>query len=321
MNTTKRGLIASVGICGFLFGALAMDLYLDGLVGAEAVEANDQKQDALEQGTASYYASQVEEELGPIPTFNCQDGVLIPITVNGVEVSEDVPEETCDHPDLKGTCAVGSRIGRIQGTWPDGRARPEVVWVFFCRRDDNFAQMLGHNTATGATCFLELNNGYMPLKDGLPDGNVPVPSDQNYNDAWKAPADVASQGCNECHRSDPYNHTRWVIGARLPSDPSQPVLPQVAAPDSLYRVIGDAFQEWDFDHIVAPGNGCTTCHRISDFRKLKYGVPTNWNDYMPPNDPGSMAADYQRILSYLERMDKGAKRGPGFSVRPLRTSQ
>ena len=63
--------------------------------------------------TALEHAYLVEAELGPIPTFNCEDGVLIPIYQNGVEAFEDLPNGACDYPGLKGDCLVGSRIGRI----------------------------------------------------------------------------------------------------------------------------------------------------------------------------------------------------------------
>lgn len=158
--------------------------------------------------TALSQAKLIEAELGPIPTFNCEDGVLIPIYVNGIEVFIDQPSFGCDNPDLKGECLPGSRIGRIQGTNQDGSIRPEVVWVFFCRRGDDFAQMIGYNEITGKTAFLELNNGYLPTNAYLqPNVYVPTPIDPTYEAAWKAPAEIASQNCNSCHTSDAFIHS------------------------------------------------------------------------------------------------------------------
>ena len=118
--------------------------------------------EAVTSDSALLQAQLIETELGSIPSFNCEDGVLIPIYVNGVEVFTDQPKYACDNPDLDGDCLVGSRIGRIEGTNNNGSPRPEVVWVFFCRRGDNFAQMIGYNTTTGKTAFLELIDGYLP---------------------------------------------------------------------------------------------------------------------------------------------------------------
>lgn len=129
-------------------------------------------------------AGLIETKLGPIPTFNCEEGILLPIYVEGVEVFEDQPKHACDNPDLDGDCLVGSRIGRIVGANEDGSPRTEVIWVFFCRRGDNFAQMIGHNTITGKTAFLELKDGYLPTNDySQPNVNVPTPKDFDYVDA------------------------------------------------------------------------------------------------------------------------------------------
>ncbi len=35
----------------------------------------------------------IETELGPIPSFDCEDGMFIPIYVNGIEVFEDQPKK------------------------------------------------------------------------------------------------------------------------------------------------------------------------------------------------------------------------------------
>ena len=76
--------------------------------------------EAVTSGSALLQAQLIETELGSIPSFNCEDGVLIPIYVNGVEVFTDQPKYACDNPDLDGDCLVGSRIGRIEGTNNNG---------------------------------------------------------------------------------------------------------------------------------------------------------------------------------------------------------
>ena len=65
--------------------------------------------------------------------------------------------------------------------------------------------MIGHNTTTGKTTFLELNDGYLTTNEFLqPNVYVPTPDDENYEAAWKAPGEVAFQSCNSCHNSDPF---------------------------------------------------------------------------------------------------------------------
>ena len=264
---------------------------------------DDINDSAVTSGSALLQAQLIETELGPIPSFNCEDGVLIPIYVNGVEVFTDQPKYACDNPDLDGDCLVGSRIGRIEGTNDDGSPRPEVAWVFFCRRGDNFAQMIGYNTTTGKTAFLELIDGYLPTNTyNQPNVYVPIPSDPNYADAWKSPGDVAVQNCNSCHASDPFIHSRWIVGAKMPNNPNEAVLPEVAIPNSKYCVIGNEFSNWDLKHIDIPGNNCLSCHRLSNINAWNFENNTDWDLYMPPNNPGSMSTDYQFIKDYIQNM-------------------
>lgn len=264
----------------------------------------DEEVTIITTGNSALAQSQlIEAELGPIPTFNCEDGVLIPIYVNGIEVFVDQPKYGCDNPDLDGDCLPGSRIGRIQGTNQDGSIRPEVIWVFFCRRGDNFAQMIGYNEITGKTAFLELNDGYLPTNVYLqPNVYVPTPNDPTYEAAWKAPAEIASQNCNSCHTSDPFIHSRWIVGARLPSNTNEAVLPEVATPHSKYCVIGNEFSSWELKYIDLPGNNCLACHRLSNINAWNFENNTDWNLYMPPSNPGSMSIDYQAIKDYIQNL-------------------
>ena len=148
MRNEYKNLINEKNICSTSF--VNSILFL-----SKCKKYNDDINDsAVTSGSALLQAQLIETELGSIPSFNCEDGVLIPIYVNGVEVFTDQPKYACDNPDLDGDCLVGSRIGRIEGTNDDGSPRPEVVWVFFFRRGDNFAQMIGYNTTTGKTAFI-----------------------------------------------------------------------------------------------------------------------------------------------------------------------
>ena len=100
------------------------------------------------------YADMCLDYVGVPPTIDCGDGVAIPIYVNGEEVTEDQPPGECDDTDFKGTCHIGSRVGRIEGVDVYGNPMPEVVWVYFCRSAGQQAleqsgvvsvQMIGYN--------------------------------------------------------------------------------------------------------------------------------------------------------------------------------
>ena len=147
------------------------------------------------------------------------------------------------------------------------------------------AQMIGYNQTTSKTVFFELKSGYLPTNNYLqPNVNVPITSDANYIDAWKAPGDVGIQECNTCHPSDPFLHSRWVVGARMPIDPSQPVLPEVTSHSSKYCDIGEEFTVWELKQIDLPGNNCLNCHRLSNINAWNFENNTDWILYMPPRN-------------------------------------
>lgn len=256
-------------------------------------------------GTALHQAQVCAQNLGRIPTWACQDGVQVPILVEGKPVT--TTPSKCDNPDLKGACVVGSYAGRLVGQNHDGSPNPNVSWAYFCRRDDNFAQMIGHDRITGATCFFELKDGALPLENGVPKGKVPGVDAPEYEATWKRPDAVAVQRCNTCHAPDPFIHTPYVDAARWPADPTQPVVPQVASTTSPYFVMGEAFASWTFDYVEFDDNKCTSCHRMPDFRRFTFGSGVDFNAHMPPLSPGSMKKDFDAVMACLnEGPDKAA---------------
>ena len=110
------------------------------------------------------YAAMCEPELGRVPKVACDDGVLIPITVDGIEVFEDPGNHACDNPDgLRGGCAPGSRLGHVEGRDADGNPLPQVSWVYFCRSvgPENLerygwgsVQLIGYNRQVGRDLLL-----------------------------------------------------------------------------------------------------------------------------------------------------------------------
>jgi len=276
-------------------------------------------------GSALDYAEECEEALGPVPGFDCSDGVVVPITVDGVEVSEDQSGSNCDAPSIaEGDCNAGTRVGRIEGTTSSGEPNDEVVWAYLCRKYDGIVQLIGHNTESGATCFFETEwdvtelTESLSIEDGLVVGPVPSPSDADYETVWKAPGAVAMQACWSCHLADPYVHTPYIDGARLPEDPSQPAIPQVGGTDNLYYLVGDAYEgtQDSLRTLHIDGNGCVGCHRFSDPRSFSFdGGPTyDANEHMPPTDPGSLADDFQALLDCA---DEGPQDTPGCEWRQI----
>ena len=119
------------------------------------------------------YARQCEQELGPIPVFNCMWGESVPVYDS--DTKQEITDQNhqgygtrCDHPSLLRTDGV-NRFGHYNPCVPYtrvGRSPPgqgfETQWVWSCRRyfvrpkdDVHFddINMIGHNPKTGATCF------------------------------------------------------------------------------------------------------------------------------------------------------------------------
>jgi hypothetical protein len=122
-------------------------------------------------------------------------------------------------------------------------------------------------------------------------GRLPAPGDPDFDEAFlPAPAP-----CSECHHNDPFIHNSWIDGARLPGDPSQPVLPVLATPTSPYWVVGGP--DWDLRTPHIDGNTCVACHRMGTatvdlFESLG---AIDINETMPPSDPGSARADLDAL--------------------------
>lgn len=202
-------------------------------------------------GTPLHHAQTCAQYLGPIPAMSCSDAQLMPITVDGVEVTET--PATCDRPSaLTGTCETGERIAaRYEGTRHDGSPRPEVVFINFCR--DGGMGVIGHNSETGATCFFHINMAH--------DNSVvhPGSADPGYDDYWQTADVVAADNCQGCHQADPWLRSPWIDQLRDPSNPDQPLVPVTAGPDAPYTVVGEGFSQPI--HAGAPDNSCTSCHR------------------------------------------------------------
>ena len=254
-------------------------------------------------GSANNYADLCSRLLGRMPVADCGMGVRIPITVDGVEVLTQPPDNRCDHTGFKGDCAPGSTIRRQEGVGRDGSPRPEVSWITFCRAVGGglgSVQMIGHDSLSGATCFFESPDAigssaqrqWVSMSDaGALSGRLPAPGSADFDTAFIPPPGP----CSECHHNDPFIHNSWIDGARLPEDPSQPVLPVLATPTSPYWVVGGP--NWDLRTPHIEGNQCVACHRLGTatidiFDSLG---AIDINETMPPTDPGSGTEDLEAL--------------------------
>ena len=202
------------------------------------------------------------------PPFNCLDGEILPITVDGQTPAAYTPHMTCDRPAYlpypeksDGQCTPYSRVRTVRDD--------DVQMLLFCRRmyirppDDPFfdsIEIIMHNVVTGSTCFfISKNFGDEPKGD---DGRrVPPPSEDKppagnvaARDLWAAPAEVAEHKCIMCHDSDPWMRTPWIAQSeQLPADPW-----------GYHSVdVGGPFAAWPKPMSISTrGNTCTGCHRI-----------------------------------------------------------
>ena len=265
--------------------------------------------------TGREYAAMCEPHVGIPPEFDCNEGVLIPVTVNGQPDWTHRDFYDCDENSLQlGQCVPGSTIQRFSGRTAEGEELPEVVWVGFCRTQfsvndgnestyENGIQIIGYNYETGATCMFNNRTSF-----GFHDGTT------HTEEAWKAKGEVPSVDnprfdevmgipilpqCTLCHRSSPFVHNSWIDQARLPENPDEPVLPTINDPNQPFWVIGAS--DWDMRTVHIDDNGCVRCHRANMGLSELY-VTHRWdpNEHMPPLDPGSMAADYQALLNCWE---------------------
>jgi hypothetical protein len=260
------------------------------------------------------YATQCAAEMGKIPAFNCLNGQLLDITVNGVSQSQLV--NNCDKPVQLGLgggsqCVPFSRLLALD------TGKPNVTTIAICRkyfassgsndpRFDDIA-MIQHNKATGRTCFFQSK-----LEANLDGRSVPSPSDNTAqaNQYWLDSQSVSNIQCTSCHAADPFIWSSFVAQkADLAKwDPTGKY-------DSNFAGMFGGFSK-----VFQPsGNGCAVCHRFGrgpgggDFSCN--GLPTRYSGHlpnathpseflMPPSFGGTSASwhsSFDAALAQIER--------------------
>ena len=202
------------------------------------------------------------------PPFNCLDGEIIPITVDGKTPDTYTRHMTCDRPaylpypdSTDGQCTPYSRVRTVRDD--------DIQMLLFCRRmfirppDSpmfDSIEIIMHNVVTGSTCFF-ISKNFGDDPDGENGRRVPPPNEAqppegsiSARELWAPPREVAEHGCIFCHDSDPWMHSPWIAqSAQLPADPW-----------GFHSVdVGGPFAAWPKPQSISTrGNPCTGCHRI-----------------------------------------------------------
>lgn len=260
------------------------------------------------------FAALCEPHLGVMPEIDCSEGVRIPLTVDGQEVWRPRDDFDCDHHSMQfGQCMPGATVVRKTGQDAQGNALDHVVWLGFCRPEpaDEFdgpgslnvqvvpsIDIIGYNAESGATCMLATDSGGVltEVSEDTPwkaEGVMPGSADPRFDELVDL---ERTDECAECHQSNPFIHSPWIDGARMPNDPDQPVVPLVAGANAPYWLLGTDHRVVLTPHIE--GNGCVSCHRFPSRTEALFRE-NGWvaAEHMPPHDPGSLAEDYDAMLA------------------------
>lgn len=221
------------------------------------------------------YGRECAQLIAEIPPFNCLDGEIVPITVNGKTPETYSRHMRCDKPaylpypkETDGQCTPYTRIRAVRDD--------DIQMVLYCRRmyirppdDPRFdsIEAIMHNVKTGSTCFF-ISKNYGEKPEGDDGRRVPPPTEEippegfiSAKELWASPQQVVNHGCINCHDSDPWMHTPWIDQtAQVPSDPW-----------GFHSVdVGGPFVAWPKPMSVSTrGNSCTGCHRIGSLNTCK----------------------------------------------------
>ena len=247
--------------------------------------------------TLAEYAADCEKHLGTIPDIRCSEGEEIPVFNSDLgtpitSTNHSGYHTQCDNPSLLRSpfetwisginpCVPHARIGRLKP-----QAGFPTEWVFFCRRYFNRSRysnmyddinLIGHNPATGATCFfVDHPNRTAPNGDsdsGRHGERIPAIRSAKGMEYWKGPRQIETQPvvtggtplCTDCHDADPWVHSPHVDQVLVNGEPVVP-----SNPHGKYWLVGvgsGMSPNWKTKHLVSPqANACTACHRIGNKR-------------------------------------------------------
>ncbi|ETX14431.1 hypothetical protein OCH239_03795 [Roseivivax halodurans JCM 10272] len=214
---------------------------------------------ASAQSPHEVYGAACAAAIAPIPGFDCADGVTIPITIDGMEITDRAPE-TCDRPGLldngpgsDGQCVPFSRILNLSTE----TAQVSVM----CRQkrlrsadspEFDEIDVIAHNPATGATCWFQaVNTKAAPVLGAA----VPSPTGPDGEGFWEPPETVVAEECGSCHDNDPFMYSPFVgqVWDHVPTNPLGPY---------AHVDAGFGFAGWPTHEMQPRDNTCLGCHRI-----------------------------------------------------------
>jgi hypothetical protein len=215
---------------------------------------------AAAQSSNQVYGEACAEAIGAIETFDCGDGVTVPITVDGDVVTGQAPA-TCDRPallsngtDSDGQCVPNSRILDL--------STDTMQVTAMCRQkhlrsadstEFDEIDVIAHNPNSGATCWFQAkaDGGDTPVSGVL----VPSPTAATDSSFWETPETVVADDCGSCHDNDPFMYSPFVgqVWEHVPTDPFGPY---------AHVDVGFGFSDWPTHSMDMRNNTCTGCHRI-----------------------------------------------------------
>jgi hypothetical protein len=228
------------------------------------------------------YGRECAERIAPIPSFDCHQGVVVPITVDGLAPDRYEPDMTCDRPALlpypepgaEGQCVPHSRAlvleddvkAQVVAYCRQKRIRAADAWLY------DEIDIIAHDVETGSTCWFSAKAA-LPLETGRgldgrrvppPDEQRPPPGGVAARDFWEPPEATAGERCVFCHDSDPFMWSPWAAQTgQIPRDPF----------GKYANDIGAAFQRWPRPFGIATrGNTCVGCHRIGSMNTCNTAI-------------------------------------------------
>ena len=226
------------------------------------------------QGTSQdiiAYGQMCAQAIGAIPPFECLDGVVIPVTVDGGKTPASyVANMACDRPSLlplgdeaDGQCVPNSRVLNL--------SQGDSQFAVLCRQKKirpadsiyfDEVDIVAHSAKDGSTCWFQASgkNGQPLDTTRVPPPDEPVPPSGRISarDFWNSPAQVAQapveERCGYCHDNDPFMYSPFIgqIWEQVPTDPF-----------GWYKHIGTDFQAWNKPvSLSTRNNPCVSCHRL-----------------------------------------------------------
>lgn len=285
------------------------------------------------------YGKDCAQLIAEVPVFNCLNGEIVKVTVDGKEPPEYTSNMACDRPaylpypkNADGACTPYSRVQTLRDD--------NIQMLGLCRRmylrpkdDPHFdsIEIIMHNITSGSTCFMISKNfGGNPTGD---DGRrVPPPSEEtppagmlSARELWATPKEVSEHGCIYCHDSDPWMYTPWIAQTKqLPQDPY-----------GYHSVdVGGPFNAWPKPMSISTrGNTCTGCHRIGSLNTCgaqkipTFGdQPPKMTQSLPWMPPGSQEGAEEWSTIYKKSIDDLSRccadhNAPGCLVTPIAKPQ